>query len=1152
MRRLAGLLLLLAACRSVPDASHFEYLADDIAPVGDAQDVVVPPGDIAVDADGDVRDAADAATDVVDTGPDAADVATDAMDTADAATEVADAADADAGPDVAVDPCAGKDCDDADPCTSDSCDKVSGCQHLANSATCTDGDACTVGDSCSGDACLPGAATSCDDANPCTTDSCDHASGCTHAAVPGSTCDDANLCTTDSCDPAKGCVHAPAASGTACASGACGGDGLCFSAPPGMAFIPADTFWMGCNTVKDSQCTPAESPQHKVTLSAYYMDLTETTVAQYKACVDAGVCTVPGAQSPATPATYPGFPDNPVNYVSWDQAEAYCTWRGTGYDLPTEAQWEMAARGSCAKNGSAAADSACAAAMRTYPWGESAPTASDAVFSTGSTAAVGSLSAGDSPYGLHDMAGNVWEWTRDWYDFAYYTGSPSTDPVNATSASARVHRGGSFDYAAVNLRAGGRNSDVPSSADGNFGLRCVKTYTPPPTCDDNNPCTTDNLNPDGTCAHGLADDGSGCQIGGICEAGTCLCIKGTTSTPINDDGTIRTLCVNEYPVWGNRPVSPQGYYTDNGNGTVSDSQTLLTWQQNPPGMDMDVATAQVYCDALTLGGKADWRLPSLPELESTVDYGAYGPATDATKFHDAVHIFWSSTVHGFADDWGAAGLHWAAGIGTSGSLSVQSTPQRVRCVRGGDGLLPLLSRYDITTAPSGVAKDNALGVTWEVYSQGYGTVGSAESYCNGRQIGGFTGWRMPNIRELTWLDDRSVPNPQYDPIAFPSGNGSGFWSTTPEAGTSNYWGIGFNSGGAFFLPDGPTDPIRCVSDALCVGGCDDGNDCTTDSCGGGGCNHTPVADGANCQIGGFCAAGACACTVNTTLTTLNDNGKLRSLCVYEYPAWGNRATSPTGVYTSNGDGTVSDSQTHLVWQKDHNGADVDLPTARAYCDSLILGGKTDWRLPTLVELDSLTDFARASPPVDPNYFTSVSKVFWTATVHPVGTDDGPGAVWSIGETGGFWPGAGPGRVRCVRGGGGIAPIQKRFASAYVYQGSTFDNVLQVEWATDFWTYYQPGDAANFCANSNLLGKSGWRLPTQREIEWLADRSHAPPLDLTAFGNLYNIDCFSSTPYAADPTKLWFTAFGNDLSNPGKSYLGYTGYTDAGEAVRCVR
>ena len=191
---------------------------------------------------------------------------------------------------------------------------------------------------------------------------------------------------------------------------------------------------MGCNATKDTVCSGQtnENPQHKVALSAYFIDVTEVTVAEFKKCMDAGGCAAPGGD--ASCGSYSnwdsvavkaksGREQHPVNCVNWTESQKYCKWRGgqvdaanaAKYDLPTEAQWEMAARGSCEKNGKAATDDAgCKAAMRTYPWGEQAPSCTYTIMSDGgvgcganTTAVVGSKAAGDSPYGAHDIAGNV-------------------------------------------------------------------------------------------------------------------------------------------------------------------------------------------------------------------------------------------------------------------------------------------------------------------------------------------------------------------------------------------------------------------------------------------------------------------------------------------------------------------------------------------------------------------------------------------------------------------------------------------------------------------------------------------------------------------------------------------------------------------------
>jgi len=244
-----------------------------------------------------------------------------------------------------------------------------------------------------------------------------------------------------------------------------------------MVHIPASTFWMGCNNAKDKACKKDEEPQHKVTLSAFDIDTTETTVAQYKKCVSAGKCTVPSDIQPKVGATWPGLSGHPVNFVTWTQAQQYCKWRGAGYDLPTEAQWELAARGDCEKNGSTAADLKCSDEMRTYPWGEAAPTCSVAVMAdckVQAPLAVGSKPAGDSPYGVHDMAGNVFEWTRDWYDTTYPS-ADQADPVVATGLDdTRTGHGGSYQDVAGYVRSSARGSPSPSATHAYMGMRCVK------------------------------------------------------------------------------------------------------------------------------------------------------------------------------------------------------------------------------------------------------------------------------------------------------------------------------------------------------------------------------------------------------------------------------------------------------------------------------------------------------------------------------------------------------------------------------------------------------------------------------------------------------------------------------------------------------
>ena len=237
-----------------------------------------------------------------------------------------------------------------------------------------------------------------------------------------------------------------------------------------MHFVPGGPFLMGAPE-DDPDARSDERPQHPVTLSAFWMDRTEVTTAQYKLCVAAGAC-----EEPFTRTAYdnPARANHPMTYISWDQAMDYCQWLADeiGWDvrLPTEAQWEKAASW----------DPLTETARR-YPWGDILE--SSRVHRGTTTAAVGSYPAGASAYGILDLAGNVWEWVYDWYDANYYASQGSfTDPVGADRGIYRVMRGGAYDSTAnfstqlrVTYREVGRpeGSSQRAAKGPNLGFRCV-------------------------------------------------------------------------------------------------------------------------------------------------------------------------------------------------------------------------------------------------------------------------------------------------------------------------------------------------------------------------------------------------------------------------------------------------------------------------------------------------------------------------------------------------------------------------------------------------------------------------------------------------------------------------------------------------------
>ena len=246
------------------------------------------------------------------------------------------------------------------------------------------------------------------------------------------------------------------------------------------ALIECQKFNNNCNRIPFL----VEEPLHKVLLGAFYMDLYEVTNARYADCVSAGICAVPAQTSSLLYASYYGsekYADYPVIYVDWKMAKTYCEWRSpsTGFGkthLPSEAEWEKAARGKD---------------DNIYPWGaqfegESAnscdkncpldPKNTQYDDGNADAASIGSYPNGKSLYGLYDLAGNVSEWTADWYD-AYPNGNSSAS--NDFGQKYRVVRGGSWADSQFYLSALFRDAKSPDSGYHNVGFRCVQTMTFP-------------------------------------------------------------------------------------------------------------------------------------------------------------------------------------------------------------------------------------------------------------------------------------------------------------------------------------------------------------------------------------------------------------------------------------------------------------------------------------------------------------------------------------------------------------------------------------------------------------------------------------------------------------------------------------------------
>ena len=224
-----------------------------------------------------------------------------------------------------------------------------------------------------------------------------------------------------------------------------------------MVYVPAGSFTMGYNGGYGD-----EGPEHTVTLGAYWIDKTEVPNGAYGLCVQAGDCKAPAKHNSNGIDYYfgnPQYADYPVLFVSWKDAQNYCDW--AGQRLPTEAEWEKAARGTDG---------------RMYPWGNTAPDPSLADFGNNKwdVVATGNYPGGASPFGALDMAGNVWEWVSDWYGADYYKHSPAENPTGPDSGTLKVLRGGSWNFDAPGLRTSYRLSKEPTYVSPDAGFRCVQ------------------------------------------------------------------------------------------------------------------------------------------------------------------------------------------------------------------------------------------------------------------------------------------------------------------------------------------------------------------------------------------------------------------------------------------------------------------------------------------------------------------------------------------------------------------------------------------------------------------------------------------------------------------------------------------------------
>ena len=244
-------------------------------------------------------------------------------------------------------------------------------------------------------------------------------------------------------------------------------------------------------------------------------------------------------------------------------------------------------------------------------------------------------------------------------------------------------------------------------------------------------------------------------------------------------------------------------YTDNGDGTVTDNVTGLTWQQEDDDTSRVWDDAISYCNDLTLEDYSDWRLPSAMELMSIVNCGTYNPSIDTTYFPGTNAAYYGSSttsVYFLSSAWGV--------VFSRGYVDPynKSSSTYVRCVRGQE-----FSFGNFNDNGDGAVTDNNTELIWQQGEGGQKTWEDAISYCEGLSLAGYTDWRLPNKNELNSIIDYEIYHPAIDMNFFPGAYGSAYWSSTTNAYDSpTAWYVSFDYGGVSSYTKSGICYVRCV------------------------------------------------------------------------------------------------------------------------------------------------------------------------------------------------------------------------------------------------------------------------------------------------------------------------------------------------------
>jgi hypothetical protein len=636
-------------------------------------------------------------------------------------------------------------------------------------------------------------------------------------------------------------------------------------------------------------------------------------------------------------------------------------------------------------------------------------------------------------------------------------------------------------------------------------------------------------------------------------------------------------------------------YKINGDGTVTDNNTFLNWQQADDGVQRLWKEAESYCRGLSLGGHTDWRLPSKTELASIIDYGRFSPAIDSNIFENTKTLpYWSATEYS-GDSASVWGISFYDGSANNGD---KYSPAYARCVRGN------MTLGDLRDGGYGnyTLIDQRTGLMWQQLEGGQMKWGYALDYCEGLVSGGYSDWRLPNARELESLYDSLEDYRLANASAPLSPSWSYYWSSTPSAVDSAMrWAVSFSNGATATLLQRDRDNyVRCVrggsaaiadsreisvappaldfgyvvisepkslilkvsnvgADTLVIGSLVNPSSAfrvTSDGCSG---RSLPGWD--SCEVSvTFTAASPGVFTDVVTIPSddadhasvrvglwatatlppggrylLPDTGQKRCFSgndgnVVGCPPPGSPLAQDGSYtmnqmsFTGNGDGTMTDNNTLLMWQRVDDNIQRTWDDARSYCENLTLGGSTGWRLPTAKEIITITDYDFPFGIISPSVFPNAASRSYTTS------------------EGGYMANQ-PDYVKCVRG--GHLPYGPMADNG---DGTFTDASTGLMWQQDVpstWPDWASGVA--YCEGLSLAGYTDWRLPNVKELVSLALYDPTAPVQ-----SYYPYDVYwSSTTQLYTPLSYYSEAYKVNIARGGAGSVCCRAFTGMAR-VRCVR